>query len=199
MESPQHPKDNLAEQMKLLALAPDVNELSELKSAPIFTAKVHTRAAAMASQQQRTTSDSARAEVFPQHGLLGGVSSADYSKARRAGDDYDPRIFHNITAPSSIFVCGSQGSGKSHTLSCLLENCLISSPANVLPRPLTGVVFHYDTFVTDGGGEPCEAAYLASHKSVKVRVLCAPTNLRTMKVSLSLSITDASPSKSGLR
>lgn len=88
-----------------------------------------------------------------------------------------------MTAPSSIFICGSQGSGKSHTLSCLLESCLIPEPRlGRLPNPLTAIVFHYDTFVSDTGGTPCEAAYLASDPRVKVRVLCAPTNINTIKV-----------------
>jgi len=96
----------------------------------------------------------------------------------------DPRIFFNIAAPSSTFICGSQGSGKSHTLSCLLENCPIPSEARTLPQPLTGLVFHYDTFIADGGGSPCEAAFLSSDLDIKVRVLCSPTNFRTSQVCL---------------
>jgi hypothetical protein len=67
-------------------------------------------------------------------------------------------------------------------LSCILEGCLIPSQAGRLLNPLTAVVFHYDTFICDNGGSPCEAAFLASHSNVKVRVLCAPTNLRTIQV-----------------
>jgi hypothetical protein len=96
----------------------------------------------------------------------------------------DRRLFFNVTTPSSIFICGSQGSGKSHTLSCLLENCLAISDATVLPKPLSALLFHYDAFISDDGGSPCEAAYLASLSGVKVRVICAPTNLRTIQVSL---------------
>ncbi|KXJ90572.1 hypothetical protein Micbo1qcDRAFT_164147 [Microdochium bolleyi] len=91
------------------------------------------------------------------------------------------RIFQNVAAPSSAFICGSQGSGKSHTLSCMLENCLLPSKQGCLPKPLAGVVFHYGTFTSDSSGIPCEAAYLASNPDIKVRVLCAPTNLETMK------------------
>lgn len=98
---------------------------------------------------------------------------------QEVADKTDPRVFFNITTPSSTFICGSQGSGKSHTLSCLLESCLISSKAGKLQKPLTGLVFHYDTFFHDVGGSPCEAAFLSSHPGVEVRVLCAPTNLRT--------------------
>lgn len=96
---------------------------------------------------------------------------------------HDLRIFYNISPPSSTSICGSQGSGKSHTLSCMLENCLISSKAGRLPNPLTGVVFHYDTFISDTMGSPCEAAFLSSHPDVEVRVLCSPANLHTMRVS----------------
>ncbi|GCB21730.1 hypothetical protein AAWM_04615 [Aspergillus awamori] len=79
----------------------------------------------------------------------------------------DPRLFFNVSHPSSVFICGSQGSGKSHTLSCLLEDCLIQSKAGRLPNPLTGLVFHYDTFFSDVAGSPCEAAFLSSHPDVK--------------------------------
>ncbi|KAI1203251.1 hypothetical protein F5X97DRAFT_283926 [Nemania serpens] len=115
-------------------------------------------------------------QPFSQHGLLGSCAeiSTDTSSS-------DPRLFYNVSAPSSAFICGSQGSGKSHTLSCMLENCLIKTRVSNLPRPLTGLLFHYDTFVSDISTAPCEAAYLSSHPNVKVRVLCSPTNLQTMR------------------
>lgn len=131
--------------------------VSEIQTAPIFTETV--RAAAEASG----------GKLFSQYGLISG----DAHHATKS----DEMFYYNVAAPSSTFVCGSQGSGKSHTLSCLLENCLFKSDANELPRPLTGVVFHYDTFTSDDKGSPCEAAYLATNPNVKVRVLCAPTNV----------------------
>ncbi|KAL8351306.1 hypothetical protein RB598_006203 [Gaeumannomyces tritici] len=173
--------DDLAEQLKLLTLAADSNDLSELQTVPIFTAQVRKHAEHMKAPTDLADGRLAGQGVFTQYGLLAADAGADVAKARSPGDKHDSRIFYNIAAPSSIFVCGSQGSGKSHTLSCLLENCLLPSAANVLPRPLTGIVFHYDTFITDGGGEPCEAAYLASNDGIKVRVLCAPTNYNTMR------------------
>lgn len=121
----------------------------------------------------------------PQYGLLGGVKSiktSSYASAENEMIKKDPRLFFNVSSPSSTFICGSQGSGKSHTLSCILEGCLILSKAGRLLNPLTAVVFHYDTFICDNGGSPCEAAFLASHSSIKVRVLCAPTNLLTIQV-----------------
>jgi hypothetical protein len=125
-----------------------------------------------------------------QYGLLAGFSEGIHSIKAKAKtqeglthQDNDPRLFFNITPPSSTFICGSQGSGKSHTLSCMLEACLIpSSKLGRLPSPLTGVVFHYDTFISDVKGQPCEAAYLASNADVSVRVLCAPTNVASIKV-----------------
>lgn len=119
-----------------------------------------------------------------QFGLLGGLNSRlrMASPPDDASSTDDRRIFFNVSTPSSTFICGSQGSGKSHTLSCILENCLISSKAGRLSKPLTGVVFHYDTFISDSLGSPCEAAFLSSHPDVEVRVLCSPTNLHTIQV-----------------
>ncbi|CAI6226235.1 unnamed protein product [Periconia digitata] len=119
-----------------------------------------------------------------QYGLLAGLAtehciSTDQSGSH--GGHRDKRLFFNTTAPSSIFICGSQGSGKSHTLSCLLENCLARSDAAVLPKPLSALLFHYDTFISDDGGSPCEAAFLSSLPGIRVRVVCAPTNINTIR------------------
>ncbi|PBP25262.1 hypothetical protein BUE80_DR003671 [Diplocarpon rosae] len=150
----------------------------ELTSTPIFTKPVLEHAA----QTEKTS--------FSQYGLLAG--DADLLD-EIAGQDrdlsklplvQDPRVYFNISAPSSAFICGSQGSGKSHTLSCLLENCLLRSDAdrmNRLNRPLAGLVFHYDPFISDLKGTPCEAAHLCSNQNISVRVWCSPSNIQTMK------------------
>jgi len=153
----------------LLQRRPELDELNEVKSTPIFTEAVRRYAVSLASTGNE--------KPFSQYGLLAGDLTG------RTDDGIsDPRIFWNIAAPSSFFICGSQGSGKSHTLSCLLENALAQCKANVLPRPLTGIIFHYDTFISDSGGSPCEVAWLSSNPHIKVRVLCPPTNIRTMQV-----------------
>lgn len=168
----------------LLRLGPAQKGLQDVTTAPIFTKPVleHVEAGAAA------VGDSSPA--FPQYGLLAGTTETGQNGTRPKDQAQqfidDPRIFFNVAAPSSTFICGSQGSGKSHTLSCLLENCLIPSDANKLPRTLTGLVFHYDTFISDEGGSPCEAAYLSSNSNIKVRVLCSPTNFWAIKVSLPL-------------
>ncbi|KAJ0123690.1 hypothetical protein J7T55_012159 [Diaporthe amygdali] len=143
----------------------DVDCLDEIKTAPIFTETARRQA------ERHASKSNAKGPVFPQYGLLAGD----------AGDSKSEELFYyNVAAPSSTFICGSQGSGKSHTLSCLLENSLFTSAANELPHPLTGIVFHYDTFINDVQGSPCEAAYLSTNPAVSVRVLCAPTNVATI-------------------
>ncbi|EFZ01563.1 AAA-like domain protein [Metarhizium robertsii] len=148
-------------------------EESEVSGTPIFTESV---------RQHGNNASTLNGEVFTQYGLLGGdVTKLHASKDMELDIENDPRVFYNIKAPSSVFICGSQGSGKSHTLSCLLENCLIPTDANTLPRPLTGILFHYDPFFSDNRGQRCEAASISSHAGVKVRVLCPPTNVGQIK------------------
>jgi hypothetical protein len=157
--------------MELLTLENGDEDAEELAATPIFT------------QAVLQYGSSLRNHPFTQYGLLGGMiqdSCMAGNSAKHVAKD--PRLFFNTTAPSSVFICGSQGSGKSHTLGCLLENCLMQSGANVLPRPLTGIVFHYDPWVSASRGSPCEAAYLASVKEVSVRVLCPPTNVKQIEV-----------------
>ncbi|KAF3009245.1 hypothetical protein E8E14_009609 [Neopestalotiopsis sp. 37M] len=142
--------------------------LNEIRYSPLFTEPVWKHAKFLTA--------GSRDPAFTQYALLGANSSIASD-----GQEDNAGIFYNVTAPSSIFICGNQGSGKSHTLSSILENCLIpSSKLGSLPRPLTGIVFHYDTFFSDLSGTPCEAAHLSSDPRVQVRVLCAPTNVRAM-------------------
>lgn len=120
--------------------------------------------------------DSREHRVYPQYGLLGlRTQGIDPQNSK------NNLIYANISAPWSSFICGSQGSGKSHTLSCILENALIpSSPAGRLSSPLAGLVVHYDKFTVYGSTQLCEAAYLCS-SGIPVRVLVSPTNYIAMK------------------
>lgn len=158
--------------MKLFDLDDDVEDIEELAASPLFTETVLRYGTSLETKCP-----------FTQYGLLGRVIEDDsITNKNPDGDAKDRNLIFNATAPSSIFICGSQGSGKSHTLSCLLENCLMQSDANVLPRPLTGIVFHYDPWISSSRGSPCEAAYLASAEDISVRVLCPPTNVRQIEV-----------------
>jgi hypothetical protein len=168
--------------MSLLKMGPDQPEGHDLVTMPIFSKPAHNYVT------EKLSGDDEKG--VSQYGLIAGSTEllsnhkAAPGEAPAPSPDADPRLFFNIGAPSSAFICGSQGSGKSHTLSCLIENCLIPSKANVLPSPLTGLIFHYDSFISDRNGSPCEAAYLSSNPGIKVRVLCAPTNYQIIKVSL---------------
>lgn len=99
----------------------------------------------------------------------------------------------NLNMPWSTFICGSQGSGKSHTLTCLLENALINQDPigesgedpgpqiGSLPNPLAAMMFHYDNFTNSSTTQLCEAAYLCSTGKIPVTVLVAPSNLWAMR------------------
>ena len=113
-------------------------------------------------------------KTFAQYGLLG----------ERFQNEADPRLLMHTSPPWSTFICGSQGSGKSHTLSCMLENCLHSSKASKLEHPLAGMVFHWDRFTSYGSSQICEAAYLCS-VGIPVRVFVSPSNLKNMKATYS--------------
>ena len=92
----------------------------------------------------------------------------------------DSRLFLNHNAPWSAFICGSQGSGKSHTLSCMLESALQPSRLGPLVAPLAGMVFHYDKFTGFSTSQICEAAYLCS-TGIPVKVLVSPSSFHRMK------------------
>ena len=86
--------------------------------------------------------------------------------------------------PSDLATCS--GSGKSHTVSTILENMLISKlpPIGSLTRPLCGLVLHFG----EGGSSslPNETAWLSaslsSHvKGPPVRVYVSRSSLQTMR------------------
>ncbi|KAI7157488.1 hypothetical protein KC349_g5606 [Hortaea werneckii] len=106
--------------------------------------------------------------LLPQARLLG-----------RSVNDHPPGIaaeepiLYNVNAPNSTFLCGSQGSGRSYTLSCLLENWLMKDARyGLLKTPVAGVVFNYDS---DLSNITAETASLCS-RGIKVRVLVSPSN-----------------------
>nr|POE49002.1 putative di- and tripeptidase dug2 [Quercus suber] len=111
--------------------------------------------------------------VLPQYGLLGFNTGDD--DAGCIG--HQEPIMLNVNAPNSTFICGSQGSGKSYTLSTILESCLLSNPAaGTLVAPVAGVVFHFDT---DSGAAIAEAANLCS-RGIPVRVLVSKSNFKAL-------------------
>lgn len=155
-------------------------ELQEIKTAPLFTTTVRTSMKKRGAAGDRSDEP---ADPYPQYGLL-GLRQGTYSHEGHipaTPQTEDNMVYTNINAPWSAFICGSQGGGKSHSLSCLLENCLLSSsPVGVLPNPLAGLVFHYDKFTSTTTTQLCEAAYLCS-SGVPVRVLVSPSNYYNME------------------
>lgn len=146
--------------------------IHQLRTAPLFTARVH---------QHTATSLGDPRPVFPQFALLG----AHDSDASRGDDDLitDDLVYANTSEPWSAFICGSQGSGKSHTLSCLLENSLLPTlDFGIANVPSTGIIFHYDKFTALNTSQICEAAYLCT-SGIPVQVLVAPTSVQKMRKS----------------
>ena len=123
-----------------------------------------------------------------QYGLLGTHDGVGNTKSK---------LFLNTNVPFSMFLCGVQGSGKSHTTSCILENSLIPSRhIGKLQAPLSALVFNYAQFSGEGVGfTVSEAAFLASPDPrlpggahvKKVHVLVSPSNfVRISKLYLRL-------------
>lgn len=151
------------------------DEGNRLRAAPLFCGAVHTYAVSAIQ------TECGRTPIYPQYGVLGlqGEISSETSEAESRL--HENVILHNTEEPFSAFICGSQGSGKSHTLSCLLENSLMmNTKTSVLNTPLTGLVLHYDKFAGYDFGQVCESAYLSS-VNIKVNVLVAPTSLNKMR------------------
>ena len=55
---------------------------------------------------------------LPLYGLLGETMTGNVSTDSKVSKD--SRLWLNMNNPFSAFVCGLQGSGKSHSLSCIL-------------------------------------------------------------------------------
>ncbi|PVH99938.1 hypothetical protein DM02DRAFT_528010 [Periconia macrospinosa] len=117
-------------------------------------------------------------DLIPQFGLM-GTYDQNTSKA-------NSKLFLNTNIPFSAFVCGVQGSGKSYTTSCILENCLVPSKnVGILKKPLSALVFSYGQFTGDGTGFNISEAALLGAPSPhfgnahvkKINVLVCETNL----------------------
>ncbi|KAG8782690.1 hypothetical protein FRC19_007403 [Serendipita sp. 401] len=156
-------------ELDLLSLDEDVQNFGEheIKTAPLATRE------AIEAQE----------DGLEQRGLLGKVLFVHGNGLTPSVQD--PRLYINLDAPSSGLVCGVQGSGKSHTVSCIMESSLIvDRRIGTLPAPLSTIVFHYDE---ENGGRSCEAAFLSELKAgggkgvKEVVVLVSPSNLQTRK------------------
>lgn len=116
--------------------------------------------------------------LIPQYGLLGGLADEDDASS-------SSQLFLNTNVPFSAFICGVQGSGKSHTTSCILENAVIHSPnLGHLQSPVSTLVFSYGEWSSGGAGfNISEATFLGAenpeypgHCVRQVNVLISPSN-----------------------
>ncbi|KAF1928308.1 uncharacterized protein M421DRAFT_158285 [Didymella exigua CBS 183.55] len=116
--------------------------------------------------------------LVPQYGLLGSLEEEDDTPD-------DSQLFLNTNVPFSAFICGVQGSGKSHTTSCILENAIIaSSHLGHLESPVSTLVFSYGEWSSGGAGfNISESTFLGAshtgfpdHHVKKVTVLYSPSN-----------------------
>ena len=117
-------------------------------------------------------------DLLPQYGLLGSLEAENDAPT-------NSQLFLNTNVPFSAFICGVQGSGKSHTTSCVLENSILASPQlGHLGSPVSALVFSYGEWSCGGAGfNISEATFLgASHPSFpghnvkEVTVLYSPSN-----------------------
>lgn len=148
------------------------SHLAELKTTPLFSLDVRykdpLRKSGKESHKLFTTGNKRKAiDPLPQYALL-GLHIGDHPQIGRR----EP-IMLNTAAPNSTFICGSQGSGKSYTLACMMEDYMLpDKDYGRISNPMAGVAFHYDT---DGDGGIAEIASLCS-RGIKVRVLVSSSN-----------------------
>ena len=155
------------------------SKFTELQSTPVFSlhAKYSWNAKGQSSEPEEDFEDipfeqSSSTGPFAQSALLGHHSGEHEYIGKN-----EP-IMLNTGAPNSTFICGSQGSGKSYTLSCMLENCLLPDPDyGSVANPVAGLAFNYDA---EGGDSLAEVATLCS-RGIDVKVLVSASNFAKLK------------------
>lgn len=116
----------------------------------------------------------------PGNSLAPLKTSQKFSEASFLGTrDDGVGVYLNTHEPFCIAAVGVQGSGKSHSLGVILENCLIPLPRPVgreiirLQRPMTALVLHYDQNVTsicEATGLICPSSSLSGLTSEPIAV-----------------------------
>ena len=84
---------------------------------------------------------------YLKEGALLGHFIPSQLKVQGIKESNDNEIFINTHQPFFLLATGIQGTGKSHFLSCIIENCLIPFPFGkiiTLQRPMTALILHYD-------------------------------------------------------
>lgn len=100
----------MSSQQDLLDFKITTQRATELEKAVIFSA-----------QLENTDLSESLTSCIPQYALLGVATSINNVSAN---EEKDNRVFLNTNYPSSFFICGVQGSGKSHTTACIIGQWL---------------------------------------------------------------------------
>ncbi|KAK7954203.1 hypothetical protein PG988_014897 [Apiospora saccharicola] len=149
------------------------DQVDALTNAPVFTTGVANHVSDTLSLDP-----GAMSILIPQFALIGNAQNMPESTPTTLENRL---VMTNLNIPWSAFICGSQGAGKSHTLSCLLENSVMTqNGAGQLPYPMSAFVMHYDNNSGYNNTQLCEAAYLCS-RDVPVNVLVSPSHIWAMK------------------
>ena len=118
--------------------------------------------ASPAVQRGCAVADRAGAAHFKEAALLGLLDEEAAAAAEMAGGPAGgEELYLNTHEPFCLAAVGVQGGGKSHTMACVLESCLVPFPEQGVVRlrqPMATLVLHYDQNVTS----VCEATGLIS-------------------------------------
>jgi hypothetical protein len=89
-------------------------------------------------------------------------------------------VYLNTHEPFSLATIGVPGAGKSHTLACVLESCLLPTTDVVrLQKPMTALVLHYD----ENTLSICEAVGLLKSSSTSAQSAHLPQSKAIILVS----------------
>jgi hypothetical protein len=117
--------------------------------------------------------DRGAASAFAEAALLGERVNCGHSwAASDSAAASASEIYLNTHEPFCLATVGVQGGGKSHTMACVLESCLVPMLEDDVVRlhaPMSALVLHYDQNVTS----VCEATGLISPHPALQRLLAA--------------------------
>lgn len=120
---------------------------------------------------------------LPHYGWLGTTKLA----AEDGGSEKKSQVYLNTHVPFCLVAVGVQGAGKSHTLSCVIENCLLDLPKDIAgDAGMAALVLHFD----QAPENMCEAVTLSRPRKdlpgmerfvKEVVILVSPANFRRRK------------------
>lgn len=116
-----------------------------------------------------------------------------YDASAVSASDPSRQVYINTHEPFCIAAIGVQGGGKSHTMACILESCLVPFPELSIVRlrqPMSALVLHYDQNVSS----ICEATGVISPLQQLTRILAGASPATPAQAASSNSAASAIPS-----